>query len=60
MRYENELYFEDFLAHSKSLAMFVTPKAEQIIEIPVPITENQITFGRPAGSQLLWLLDEYK
>lgn len=45
---------------AKAIAAFFTPTSEQVFPLPVPVTENEASFGRPAVASLLWLLDEYE
>jgi hypothetical protein len=44
----------------KAIAAFFTPGAEQVFRLPVPVTRNELAYGRPAVASLLWLLDEYE
>ena len=46
--------------HAKGLALFVTPSGEQVFDLPVPLLENAVSYGRPSLAPLLWAIDEYE
>src|SRR5215216_8023317 len=54
-----DAFFNGYEANSKGLAVFFTPEAEQIYELPVPV-ETRWFFGKPLIVPLLWALDEYE
>jgi hypothetical protein len=55
-----EALLEDYRGRSKALALFLTPHAEQLFELPVPLAESSASYGRAALAPLLWLMDEYE
>lgn len=52
-------YFRDYVARSKSLAMFVSSDFMQIFDIPVTL-DNRVSYGAPMLMPLLWATDEYE
>lgn len=60
LRARAEARLGDYHGHSKALALFLTPHAEQMFELPVPLAENSASYGRAALAPLLWLMDEYE
>ncbi|MBZ5712306.1 hypothetical protein [Nannocystis pusilla] len=55
-----EHYFTNLRPECKAVAAFFTPRAEQVLQLKVPIVAPECHFGRPAVASLLWLLDEYE
>jgi hypothetical protein len=60
LRKRAEERLEKYRGHSKGLALFLTPGGEQVFELPVPLTDNSISYGRASLAPLLWLIDEYE
>lgn len=60
LRKRAEERLDNYRGHSKALALFLTPGGEQVFELPVPLADNAIAYGRASLAPLLWLLDEYE
>lgn len=60
LRKRAEERLEQYRGHSKGLALFLTPSGEQEFELPVPLTESSVAYGRASLAPLLWLIDEYE
>jgi hypothetical protein len=54
-----ETFFHDRHPREKSLVIFAGPRTWQEIPLQVEI-ENELHWGKPAISQLLWLFDEHQ
>ncbi len=55
-----EAHLDNHRGHAKGLALFVTPHGEQVFELPVPLLENAVSYGRASLAPLLWAIDEYE
>ncbi len=51
---------DGYRGHTKGLALFLTPDGEQVFELPVPLLENAVSYGRASLAPLLWAMDEYE
>lgn len=60
LRRRTETLLEQHRGHSKGLALFLTPSSEQVFELPVPLTENAVAYGRASLAPLLFAMDEYE
>jgi hypothetical protein len=60
LRRRCEALLEPHRGHSKGLALFLTPSSEQLFELPVPLTEHSIAYGRASLAPLLFAMDEYE
>lgn len=60
LRKRAEERLERYRGHSKGLALFLTPSGEQEFELPVPLAENAVAYGRASLAPLLWAIDEYE
>lgn len=60
LRKRAETYLEQYRGQCKALALFLTPGGEQVFELPVPLQEGSVAYGRASIAPLLWLLDEYE
>jgi len=60
LRARAEALLDAHRSSSKALALFLTPKSEEVLALPVPVGDNAATYGRAALAPLLWLLDEYR
>ena len=55
-----EKQLDEHRSHAKGLALFLTPNGEQLFELPVPLLENAVSYGRASLAPLLWAIDEYE
>jgi hypothetical protein len=60
LRKQAEALLEQPRGHSKGLALFLTPSSEQVFELPVPLAEHAVAYGRASLGPLLWAMDEYE
>jgi len=60
LRRRAEALLERHRGDSKGLALFLTPASEQLFELPVPLAENAVAYGRASLAPLLWAMDEYE
>lgn len=60
LRKQAEARLDQHRGHSKGLALFLTPSSEQVFELPVPLAENAVAYGRASLAPLLWAIDEYE
>jgi hypothetical protein len=60
LRRRCEAQLEQHRGHAKGLALFLTPKSEQVFELPVPLAENAVAYGRASLAPLLFAMDEYE
>ncbi|MBA3548641.1 MAG: hypothetical protein H0T76_19320 [Nannocystis sp.] len=60
LRKRTEALLEQHRGHSKAMALFLTPSSEQIFELPVPLAENAVAYGRASLAPLLFAMDEYE
>ncbi|NWG17905.1 MAG: host attachment protein [Chloroflexi bacterium] len=54
-----EMVLQTYAADAKTLALFFGADWETIYRLPLPV-ENQLMFGKPLLTPLLWAIDEYK
>ncbi len=55
-----EQRLDNYRGHTKGLALFLTADGEQVFELPVPLLENAVSYGRASLAPLLWAIDEYE
>lgn len=60
LRRRCEALLEQRRDHAKGLALFLTPSSEQLFELPVPLAENAVAYGRASLAPLLFAMDEYE
>ena len=60
LRRRCEALLEQQRGHGKGLALFLTPSSERVIELPVPLVEHSIAYGRASLAPLLFAIDEYE
>jgi len=60
LRQRCEARLEKHRGQSKGLALFLTPASEQIFELPVPLAEHSVAYGRASLAPLLFAMDEYE
>jgi hypothetical protein len=52
-------FFEDYRPSTTTLALFTGPDFQRAVELPLAF-ENQMYYGKPAITPLLWALDEHE
>ena len=60
LRKRAEDRLDSYRGQTKGLALFLTPSGEQMFELPVPLLENAVSYGRASLAPLLWAMDEYE
>lgn len=60
LRRRCEVLLEQHRGHAKGLALYLTPASEQVFELPVPLAENAVAYGRASLAPLLFAMDEYE
>ncbi len=53
-------FIESYRPANKTLVIFANEAGVTSYELPMKLDENQLTFGRPQVSHLLWMIDEYE